>query len=93
MKERDVKLTPSAYMHYMEKGWLNPNPHKYSIQCIDGDVKLPYTRVHIKKRGQAPQYVKYTQHESLYRGDLKLPLHIGNTYQTNFENNFDTTLK
>ena len=36
---------------------------------------------HIKKRGQAPQYVKYTQHESIYRGEVKLPLHIGNAYQ------------
>ena len=39
---------------------------------------------HITKRDQAPQapqYVKYTQHESIYRGDVKFPLHIGNTYQ------------
>ena len=35
---------------------------------------------HINKRGQAPQY-KYTQHESIYRGDVKLPLHISNIYQ------------
>ena len=41
MKMRDVKLTPPAYMHYMEKGQLNPNPYKYSIQYIDGDVNLP----------------------------------------------------
>ena len=40
MKRRDVKLTPHAYMHYMEKGRLNPSPYKESIQCIDGDVKL-----------------------------------------------------
>ena len=39
---------------------------------------------HIKKRGQDPQYVEYTQHESICRGDVKLPLHIGNTCQTNF---------
>ena len=41
MKRRDIKLTPPAYIHYMEKGWLNPNPHKHNIQCIDGDIKLP----------------------------------------------------
>ena len=48
---------------------------------------------HIKKRGQALLYVKHNQHESIYGVDVKLPLHIGNTYQTTFENNFDTTLK
>ena len=47
----------------------------------------------IKKRDQAPQYVKYTQHEFIYLGDVKLPLHIDNKYQINFENNFDDTLK
>ena len=40
---------------------------------------------HINKRGQAPQYVRYTQRESVYRGDVKLPLHISNMFQTNFE--------
>ena len=52
---------------------------------------------HIKKRGQAPQYVRYTQYESIYRGDVKYPLHISNIFQTNFENlfkiNFDINLK
>ena len=28
MKRRDDKLAPPAYMHYMEKGWLDPSPHK-----------------------------------------------------------------
>ena len=41
MKRRDNKLAPPAYMHYMEKGWLNLNPHKHNIQNIDGEVKLP----------------------------------------------------
>jgi len=36
---------------------------------------------YITKRGQALQDRKYTQHESIYRGDVKLPLHIGKTYQ------------
>ena len=45
---------------------------------------------HIKKKDQAPQYVKYTQHESIYEGD---PLHIGNTYQTNFETFFLISFK
>ena len=48
---------------------------------------------HIWKRGQALLYVKYTQHESIYRGDVKLPLHIGNTYQQILKENFDATLK
>ena len=42
---------------------------------------------HIAKRGQAPQYIKYSQYESIYRGDVKLSLHIRNTYQTDFEKN------
>ena len=36
---------------------------------------------YITKRGQALQYGKYAQHESIYGGDVKLSLHIGNTYQ------------
>ena len=36
---------------------------------------------YIIKRGQSLQYGKYTQHESIYRGDVKLSLHIGNIYQ------------
>ena len=28
MKRGDVKLAPPAYMDYMEKGWLDSNPHK-----------------------------------------------------------------
>ena len=51
-------------------------------------LSSPYTRVHIKKGGQAPQYVKYTQHESIYRGDVKLPFNINNAYQTKFLRNF-----
>ena len=47
----------------------------------------------IRKRSQALLYVKYTQHESIYRGDVKLPLHIGNTYQQILKENFDATLK
>ena len=46
MRKRDIKLAPLAYMHYMEKGLLDPNPHKkQNIQCINGDVKLPLTCV------------------------------------------------
>ena len=71
-------------MHYMEKGWLDQNPHKHSIQCINRDVKPPTHVYHIKKRGQSPQHIKYTQHESIYDRDVKLPLHISNTYQTKF---------
>ena len=41
---------------------------------------------HIKKRGQTLLYVKYTQHESIYGRDVKIPLHISNIFQTNFEN-------
>ena len=41
-------------------------------------LSSPYTLYHIKKRGQAPHYVTYTQHESIYREDVKLPLCIGN---------------
>ena len=55
MMRRDVKLTPPAYMHYKEKGWLDPNLHKHNIQCIDGDIKPPTHVYDIKKRGQAPQ--------------------------------------
>ena len=36
---------------------------------------------YIPKRGQSLQYEKYTQHESIYREDVKIPLHISNTYQ------------
>ena len=36
---------------------------------------------YINKKGQAPQYVKYTQNEFIYIRDVKLPLHIGNIYQ------------
>ena len=36
---------------------------------------------YITKKSQALQYEKYTQHEFIYREDVKLPLHIGNTYQ------------
>ena len=32
--------------------------------------------------------MRYTQHESIYREDVKLPLHIGNTYQQNSETTF-----
>ena len=45
------------------------------------------------KRGQVPQN---TQHESIYRRDVKLPLHIGNIYQTNlkiFWNHFKTNFE
>ena len=48
---------------------------------------------HIKKRGQALQYIKYTQHESIYRRDVMLPLHIGNRYQQILKENSDTNLK
>jgi len=41
---------------------------------------------HIKKRGQALLYVKYTQHESIHGGDVKLPLYVSNIFQTNFGN-------
>ena len=75
-------------MHYIEKGWLDPNPHKHNIQCIDGDIKLPTHVYHIKKRGQVPQYVEHTQYESIYRGDVKLALHISNTYQQIFKKNW-----
>ena len=88
MKKRDVKLIPPAYMHYMKKGWLDPNPHKHNIQCIMEMISSPTHVYHIKKRGQALQYAKYTQHESIYKGDIKLPLHTSNTYQTNFEKQF-----
>ena len=93
MKKRDVKLTPPAYMHYMEKGWLNPNPYKHNIQCIDRDVKLPHTRVAYKEKRSSYFYIKYTEHESIYRGDVKLPLHISNTYQTNFKKILKSLLK
>ena len=56
-------------------------------------LSSPYTRVPYKKKGQAVIYIKYTHHESIYRGDVKLLLHISNTYQTHFEKKFDTTLK
>ena len=36
--------------------------------------------------------IRYTQHESIYRRDVKLPLHIGNTYQNIFNTNFDNTV-
>ena len=51
---------------------------------------------YITKRGQALQYEKYTQHESIYGGDVKILLYIGNTYQQilkNFEITFKTNLK
>ena len=90
MKGKDVKLTPPAYMHYMEKGWLDPNPHNRKIQCIDKDVKPPTNVYHIRKRSQAPQYVKYTQHESIYGGHVKLPLQIDKTYQQILKQLFKT---
>ena len=44
--------------------------------------EAPPTHVQdIPKRGQSLQYEKYTQHESIYREDIKLPLYISNTYQ------------
>ena len=60
------------------------------MQCVDKDVKPPAHMYHIKKRGQTSQYVKYTQHEFIYRGDIKFSLHISNSYQLNFKN-FDNT--
>ena len=52
-----------------------PNHIKYNKQCISGDVKLPIIHVHyVPKRDQSLQYEKYTQHESIYREDVKLPL-------------------
>ena len=44
--------------------------------------EAPSTYVYyISKRGQSLKYEKYTQRESIYREDVKLPLHISNTYQ------------
>ena len=43
--------------------------------------EAPTTYVYyIQKKGQSVQY-GYTQHESIYREDIKLPLHISNTNQ------------
>ena len=50
-----------------------------------------YTRVPHKKRDQTPQYVKYTQHEFIYRRDVNLPLHINNTYQKKIIKKIDNT--
>ena len=43
-------------MHYMEKGGLKSNLHKYNIQCINGNVKPPSHMYDIEKRGQALPY-------------------------------------
>ena len=81
MKRRNVKLAPPAYMHYMRKGWLDSNPHKALYTMYKRRCQAPPTHVYYKKkRGQAPK-LRYTQHEYIYRGDVKLPLHIGNIYQ------------
>ena len=50
MKRRDVKLTPPCIHALHEKEWLNSNPYKHNIQCIDEDVKHPYTRVPYKEK-------------------------------------------
>ena len=47
-------------------------------------LSSPYTRVPHKEEGEALLYVKYTQHESIYKGDVKIPLHLGNIYQQIF---------
>ena len=81
MKKRDVKLTPLHTCITWRRDDKILTHIKYNIQCISGDVKPPTHVYHIKMRGQALQYVNYTQYESIYREDVKLPLHIDKTYQ------------
>ena len=80
MKRRGIKLTPTAYMHYMKKRRLNPNHRTHNIQSIKGDVKLPLHTCTTYQREVNHFNMKYTQHESIYREDVKLPLHISNIY-------------
>ena len=52
--------------------------YKYKRRC-----EAPTTHVYyIPKKNQSLQYEKYTQHEFIYREDVKLPLHISNTIKT-----------
>ena len=51
--------------------------------------EAPSTHVYyIPKKGQSLQY-EYTQHEYIYREDVKLPLHISNKYQNILIPNYD----
>ena len=78
MKKRDVKLTPPAYMHLYEKRLLIPNHIKHNMQCIKRDVKLLLHTCTTYQRKVNHLNMTYTQHESIYREDVKLPLHIRN---------------
>ena len=89
-EEERRKVNPSAYMHLYEKRWLNPNHIKHNIQCIKGDVKLLLHTCTTNQREVNHFNMKYTQHESIYREDVKLPLHISNKYQNIMIPNYDT---
>ena len=58
------------------------------MQYISGDVKLPYTRVSHKEKMSSSSIQDTLNHESIYRRDVKLPLHIGNIYQQILKQNF-----
>ena len=49
----------------------------YKRRCEALTIHVYY----IPKRGQSLQYEKYTQYESIYREDVKHPLHISNIDQ------------
>ena len=51
------------------------------MQCIKGDVKLLLHTCTTYQRKINHFNMTYTQHESIYREDVKLPLYISNTNQ------------
>ena len=59
-------------MHHLEKGRQNPNPYKYNIQYIDGDVKLPLQICIVYREEIKLFFIQYTYHKFTYRGDVKL---------------------
>ena len=51
-------------------------------------LSSPYTHVLHKEEMSSSLIYDTLKHESIYRRDVKLPLHIGNTYQEILKQNF-----